>query len=126
MRMIMIMNMLMDNANDNDNENDKDNSNDKGTWVLKDYKLTPLAYEAVATEYRVKPVGYASTVGIKTGYWTSDGTTEANVGTACTQYVVRLQTPSHFTGIATGHVCKIPGHSMSGVGTEQPCFETHS
>ena len=90
-----------------------DNSNDKGTWVLKDYKLTPLAYEAVATEYRVKPVGYAATVGIKTGYWTSDGTTEANVGTACTQYIVRLQTPSHFTGIATGHVCKIPGHSMS-------------
>ena len=90
-----------------------DDSSDKGTWVLKDYKLKPLAYEAIATEYRTKPVGYAATVGIATGYWTSDGTTEANVGTACTQYIVQLQTPAHFTGIATGHVCKIPGHSMS-------------
>ena len=90
-----------------------DNSNDKGTWVLKDYKLTPLAYEAVAEEYRLKPIGYASTVGIKTGYWTSDGITEASTGIACTQYIVQLQTPSHFTGIATGHVCKLPGHSMS-------------
>ena len=90
-----------------------DDSSDKGTWVLKDYKLKPLAYEAVATEYRTKPVGYAATVGIATGYWTHDGVNEANTGIACTQYIVRLQTPAHFTGIATGHVCKIPGHSMS-------------
>ena len=90
-----------------------DDPNDKGTWVLKDYKLTPLAYEAVAEEYRLKPIGYASTVGIKTGYWTNDGVNEANTGIACTQYIVQLQTPSHFTGITTGHVCKIPGHAMS-------------
>ena len=90
-----------------------DDPNDKGTWVLKDYKLTPLAYEAVATEFRLKPIGYASTVGIKTGYWTNDGVNEANTGIACTQYIVQLQTPSHFTGIATGHVCHIPGHAMS-------------
>jgi hypothetical protein len=72
-----------------------------------------LAYEAVASEYRVKPIGYASTVGIKTGYWTNDGVNEANPGIACTQYIVQLKTPSQFTGIATGHVCKIPGHAMS-------------
>tara|TARA_Y100000593_G_scaffold73693_1_gene135446 strand:- start:604 stop:3195 length:2592 start_codon:yes stop_codon:yes gene_type:complete len=84
-----------------------------GTWQLDGYRTTPLAYEAIATEYREKPVGYAATVGIATGYWTSNGTTEAVVGTACTQYIVQLQTPAHFTGIATGHVCKIPGHSMS-------------
>ena len=83
-----------------------------GTWMLDNYRTTPLAYEAVATEYRTIPVGYAATVGIATGFWTSDGTTEATVGTACTQYVVQLQTPAHFSGIATGHVCKLTGHAM--------------
>ena len=57
-------------------------------------------------------------VGITSGYWANGAGYGAadggyvNVGTAVTQYVVRLETAGHMTGISTGEFVELPGHSM--------------
>ena len=79
---------------------------------------TALGYEAIATEYMEKPVGFSTVVGITSGYWANGAGYGAanggyvNTGVAVTQYVIRLETPGQMTGISTGDIVQLPGHSM--------------
>jgi len=79
---------------------------------------TALGYEIIATEDLEKPIGFSTVVGITSGYWANGaGYGAANggyvtVGTAVTQYVVRLEDANQIAGIQTGDFVKLPGHSM--------------
>ena len=79
---------------------------------------TALGYEIIGTEYLDKPVGFSTIVGITSGYWANGAGYGAanggyvNVGTAVTQYVIRLETAGQLSGISTGDFVKLPGHSM--------------
>ena len=60
-------------------------------------------YKIIGTEYRDKPVGYSTYVGIGTGKWQS-------VGAGQTMYTVHLQDATQYAGISTGNVVKLVGH----------------
>ena len=79
---------------------------------------TALGYEVIGTEYLEKPVGFSTIVGIASGYWANGAGYGAaaggfvNTGIAVTQYVIRLENAGQITGISTGDIVKLPGHSM--------------
>ena len=84
---------------------------------------TALGYEVIGTEYLEKPVGFSTVVGITSGYWANGAgygaaaggfvniTSSAGVGV--TQYVVRLENANQISGISTGDIVQLPGHSMT-------------
>ena len=63
-------------------------------------------YKIIGTEYRDKPVGYSTYVGIGTGKWPS-------VGAGQTMYTVHLQDATQFAGISTGNVVKLVNHACN-------------
>ena len=73
---------------------------------------TALGYEIIGTEFQTHPVGFTTFIGIQTGYWANGGNFAgiATVGTAATQYIIRLDTPSQISGITTGDVVKLVAH----------------
>ena len=73
---------------------------------------TALGYEIIGTEFQTHPVGFTTFIGIQTGYWANSGNFAgiSNVGTAVTQYVIRLDTASQISGITTGDVVKLVNH----------------
>ena len=82
---------------------------------------TALGYEIIATEYLQKPIGFTTFIGITSGYWAGhfgqqSGGTYVDVpisGIAVTQYVLRIEDANQMSGISTGDIVKIPGHSMN-------------
>ena len=74
---------------------------------------TALGYEIIGTEFQTHPVGFTTFIGIQTGYWANGGNFAgiATVGTAATQYIIRLDTPSQISGITTGDVVKLVKHT---------------
>lgn len=65
-----------------------------------------LGYDIIGTEYLQFPVGFTSSVGISTGAWNT-------IGAGATQYTVTLETDEQFSGISTGDVVKLVGHSVT-------------
>ena len=74
---------------------------------------TALGYEIVGTQFQTHPVGFTTFIGIQTGYWANNGNyiEISNVGTASTQYVIRLDNAGQITGITTGDVVKLVDHT---------------
>ena len=73
---------------------------------------TALGYEIIGTDFQIQPVGFTTFIGIQTGYWANGGVFAgiSTVGTAATQYVIRLDEASQITGITTGDVVKLVNH----------------
>ena len=71
-------------------------ANDTKTSELTSYvgSSTALGYEIIASDFQIQPVGFNTFIGIQTGYWAEAGNFKAmaDVGVACTQYVIRLDT----------------------------------
>ena len=78
---------------------------------------TGLGYEVIGTEYRDKPVGFSTVVGIFSGYWANNNAFVniplASAGVACTQYIVRLENAGQITGFSTGHIVKLVEHEAT-------------
>jgi len=73
-----------------------------------------LGYEILGEEYVQQPSGFTTFIGISTGYWANNDTYVApNVGSAVTQYIVKLETPGQLSGISVGDVVKLPEHSFA-------------
>ena len=74
---------------------------------------TALGYEIVGTDFQIQPVGFTTFIGIQTGYWANGGVFAgiSTVGTAATQYVIRLDNASQITGITTGDTVKLVNHT---------------
>ena len=88
------------------------NMNATDTATLAGSATSALGYDIIGTGFLDQPAGFGTYVGISTGFWANNDT-EPAVGTACTQYIVTLTTPSQFSGITTGDIVKLPGHQMS-------------
>ena len=87
-----------------------DDGNDGGTAALG--LSSAYGYQIKGTEFREKPVGYTTYVGIGTGKWfTSVDTSTA--GTANTCYYVTFDDVTQYTGISTGSVVKLVGHQST-------------
>ena len=73
-----------------------------------------LGYEILGEEYTQQPSGFTTFIGISTGYWANNDTYVApNVGSAVTQYIVKLENPGQLSGISVGDVVKLPEHSFA-------------
>ena len=78
---------------------------------------TALGYEIVGTEFQPYPrdVGFTTFIGIQTGYWANSGNfaniPNGSAGVACTQYIIRLDNAGQISGITTGDVVKLKGHT---------------
>jgi hypothetical protein len=67
-----------------------------------------LGYNIIAQEYNSVPVGFTTYIGIGIGTFNTIG-----AGTTATQYTITLSDYSQFSGISTGDVIKLSGHSSS-------------
>ena len=89
-------------------------ANSTKTSELKGYvgSSTALGYEIIGTEFQTQPAGFTTFIGIQTGYWANSGNYVAisTVGTAATQYVVRLDNAGQMSGITTGDFVKLKNH----------------
>ena len=65
-----------------------------------------LGYNIIAQEYNSVPVGFTTYIGIGTGAFNT-------IGAGATQYTITLSDYSQFSGISTGDVIKLSGHSSS-------------
>ena len=89
-----------------------DDGNDGGTAALG--LSSAYGYQIKGTEFREKPVGYTTYVGIGTGKWfTSVDGTPPNAGVANTCYYVTFDDVTQYTGISTGSVVKLVGHQST-------------
>ena len=71
-------------------------------------------YEIKGTEFREKPVGFTTYVGIGTGKWfTSVDGTPPNAGVSNTCYYVTFDDVTQYSGISTGAVVQLVGHEST-------------
>ena len=69
-------------------------------------------YQIKGTEFRERPVGYSTYVGIGTGVWGTNAF-GSGAGVANTSYYVTFDDVTQYTGISTGSVVKLVGHQST-------------